>query len=1114
MTVFRANTDLANQVFSPTRVWAGTDQTTFNFNDPVQIGDGFTVSGEDITLVTPQIGVSDGSAGAPGPFTIPTRGLNEIFTGTLDLRNSTIDMYNRAITIVSATRSATQLVVTFTDEGFATALAGVGATVREIIFQRSSLPTDITFRVNSTATITAVQDGSTVTLTLTGNTETAALGTFPQFVSRINTANTIGGPTSPLRAAASAAGALGGSNGTSLLFDDVRFSYVGNVYNFIGNFHARTAGAPLYTWNNVQFEGDIDDGNGISFLSMFSGSVDNASTFNNVSFWNRINLGAGGIKGGTWQTTSNNVYNNTLLGPFGNQLNDVAISRMLFRFANQGRTDRGITNHAGLATNFDFRSVGQVTGSTVANASTLNWFIDVDTGARIYFINWLPGRPQSSNNFTFSNIFNASSGNTRGGMAHVCVGTNPNFNNPGVTDTNHILTFTEAQINRSPTSATDSTNVRGVFQQAGAWDVNTLPTYRTSRVLSQPAGGLIFEVQHADFTNRNTAAGSNPLTNSDPIRFLESPEFRKYSWSQQPDNTSWGRLITVTAPPDNATDSIVAAAREQGYDIFNGTTWETSTNYIDPTDQYVELLGADYATPILAAAQFANTGRVNQGTHIPVAIKSDMYAAINETSVNANNDVFALPYGFNGQVVETSVRTVLDGSITDIAINSTGNTVNNVFLPVPAAGITPDSLVVGLNVTGTGGLELQNNALSLASTAAQAFTYEADTISFATTSRPGTYTARALTNGFRGMPTTITSNMNLNGRLTFSNVPAQGHTRTTQTFEIATDTSNLRIENVGSNTVTVVGKQQADFLEVRNTGSGSFIFQGVVPVTLPQAGRYFVGRRRAGVYTAISTSVQTNTAGQVIELSGADFESTDQVAFYYKPDDTSNAEGNFYYSLSEVRFLFSAGAQTLAAERISPQLLLGVTGSFTPGNLNFPTTNYNSFDGMPNGGVAYEINVSEDLDLAATKRFFLFIANQNSYLNVVRINGYGGDSIAFSTNGISVHARAISIGHPAGVPQYELTGVGVDETPGTTVNAATDSASQDTYVIRRQGGIVDFINQVVPSGITTFEVINAVQSAQIFQDIGSDLNSMRTNRLLGIRPQTPTSGGDFTPDRS
>ena len=157
MTIFNANTDLATQVFSPTRVWAGTDQTTFNFQDPVQIIDGFTVRGEDITLVTPQIGVHAGEAGGPG---------NIVYTGTLNLRNSTIDMYNDSITIISATRSATQLNITFSDEGFATALAGIGTAVREIIFQRSALPTDVAFRVNSTATITAVQSGSTVTCLL------------------------------------------------------------------------------------------------------------------------------------------------------------------------------------------------------------------------------------------------------------------------------------------------------------------------------------------------------------------------------------------------------------------------------------------------------------------------------------------------------------------------------------------------------------------------------------------------------------------------------------------------------------------------------------------------------------------------------------------------------------------------------------------------------------------------------------------------------------------------------------------------------------------------------------------------------------------------------------
>ena len=1111
MTIFRANTDLANQVFSPTRVWAGTDQTTFNFDDPVQVAEGFIVNGEDITLVTPQIGIHDGAAGSSTIFTGPNRGPDEIFTGTLNLRNSTIDMHNSTITIVSATRSTTELTITFSSARAATSLAGVGAAVREVIFQSGPANADVLFRINSTATITAVQNGNSVTLTLTGNTETAALGVFPQFIRQIDTANTIGGNRTILYNALNPNSALGGSNGTSLLFDDVRLSYVGNVYNFIGNFHGRTAGVPLYTWNNVQLEGDIDDGNAVSFLSIFSGAVDNASTFDNVSFWNNVNLGVGGIKGGTWQTTSNSIYNNTLLGPFGNQLNDVTLSRMLFRFANQGRTDRGITNHGGLATNFDFRAVGQVTGSTVANANTLNWFIDVDTGARMYFINWLPGRPQSSANFTFSSIFNGTGTNDRGGMAHVCVGTNPNFNNPGVTDTNHIVTFTEAQINRSPTSATDSTNVRGVFQQTGAWNITTLPNYRTSRVLSQPSGGLIFEVQNADFTNRGTAAGSNPLTFSDPIRFLESPEFRKYSWSQQPDNTSWGRLITVSAPPDNATDSIVAAARAQGYDIFNGTTWETSTNYIDPTDLYIELLGADFATPTLAATQFANRGSVNAGARIPVAIKSDMYTAINETSVNANNDVFALPYSFNGQIVETSVRTTLDGVATDVTVNTTGNTVNNIQLPVPATGIEPDSLITGLNVTGTGGLELQSSAVSTPTATAQTFTYEADTISFASASRPGIYTARASTNGFRGVPTTVTSNMNLNGTMTFSNVPAQGHTRTTQTFDRATDTSQLRLENVGSNAVTVVGKSRDDFLAVDNTGSGTILFQGVLPITITAPGHYFFGRIRGVTYTPISSSVVRGTANQVIELSGVDYEATDTVVFYYKPDDTVNLSE--VYELSRTTFPFDGQARTITPSRLSSQLLLGVQSAFTPtGSPTF--TNYNSASGVtPNVGLTITVDTGGDLNLQGTKALFIWITEQVEYLEIIRLNGYNATAINIGTRGIGVDAGAISLARPAGIGQRQVVGLATTAT-GTTLNAADDAASPTTYLIATTGGNVDFINQNVADGITTAEVLAAVEDAAVFRNISSDVASMRTNRLLGIRPQTPTSGNDFTPNRS
>ena len=142
MALYRANTDLATQVFSPSRVWAGTDQFTFNNNDPIEIGEGFTVSGEDITLVTPRIGVNSGSAGTSTIFTGPTQGPDEIFTGTLNLRNSTIDMYNNAITIISATRSATQLVVTFSNEAAATSLAGIAANVRDCLLYTSPSPRD------------------------------------------------------------------------------------------------------------------------------------------------------------------------------------------------------------------------------------------------------------------------------------------------------------------------------------------------------------------------------------------------------------------------------------------------------------------------------------------------------------------------------------------------------------------------------------------------------------------------------------------------------------------------------------------------------------------------------------------------------------------------------------------------------------------------------------------------------------------------------------------------------------------------------------------------------------------------------------------------------------
>ena len=70
--------------------------------------------------------------------------------------------------------------------------------------------------------------------------------------------------------------------------------------------------------------------------------------------------------------------------------------------------------------------------------------------------------------------------------------------------------------------------------------------------------------------------------------------------------------------------------------------------------------------------------------------------------------------------------------------------------------------------------------------------------------------------------------------------------------------------------------------------------------------------------------------------------------------------------------------------------------------------------------------------------------------------------------------------------------------------------TQDDYVIPLVSGVRAFLNNIVPDGITTSEVAAAVQTAPVFQNIDTNVTALRTNRLLGIRPQGPSSGGDFS----
>ena len=390
----------------------------------------------------------------------------------------------------------------------------------------------------------------------------------------------------------------------------------------------------------------------------------------------------------------------------------------------------------------------------------------------------------------------------------------------------------------------------------------------------------------------------------------------------------------------------------------------------------------------------------------------------------------------------------------------------------------------------------------------QAFTYEANVIDFDNVARLGTFTARALTESFSNFPATIPANMTLNGRMSFG-TGGQGRrsSLTTITFDRATDVSGITLENFGTGNVVVVGKAADDFLGINRPGTGTFTFQGVQPVTLPRAGRYFIGRTRSGTYTPISTRIERNTANQVVEVSGADFESTDMVHFYYKPDDGITTNNEERYDLTRTDFTFSTSARTISATLISPQLIDGVTGVFSP--VADTISNYSSSAGVADYGIDIEVDLGGNLTLPETKRFFIWVQNLNDYLQVVRQQGWPANTINFTTRSTSVDQNVISLSRPTGVAQRRITGL-VSPTLGTTIEAASDTAQQDSFLIALTGTNVDFINTPVQQGVTTPEIISAVQASPIFTDLERDVRAMRTNRLLGIRPQGINTGGDFT----
>ena len=256
-------------------------------------------------------------------------------------------------------------------------------------------------------------------------------------------------------------------------------------------------------------------------------------------------------------------------------------------------------------------------------------------------------------------------------------------------DTEHLYTFTEAEVNA------------GVYDLHPTWLPNTAPTrirnqYHQHRVLADGVQrALMFTNQHVNYIGNAVGTGSSPvLTNfSTAINILEAPTYRKYSWHQQPDNTTWGRQITVAVPADNADDTAVQTARDGGYDLFTGDGFSTETSIEDPMDTIVE--ATNFNNAAAALAHYALNG-TRTGSDLHIGSKALTYTGLDDTGViNALNDRVLLLHDFTGSRIDFTGSLTFDGVNAQPSGIITSRTGTHTF-GIGTAGILPDSFITGV----------------------------------------------------------------------------------------------------------------------------------------------------------------------------------------------------------------------------------------------------------------------------------------------------------------------------------------------------------------------------------------------------------------------------------
>ncbi len=408
-------------------------------------------------------------------------------------------------------------------------------------------------------------------------------------------------------------------------------------YRAVGNWAGTNRS---FIFNNVNWATDIDEDLALANIHFFFSAA--TGTFNNVSYWNNIDLGlgaAGSVPG--LPGTSNHA--NTVFGPFGIRLNgptvpDTATHSCLFRMANQGRGGVNVasTDSQSWCYNFDMRAWGQL------DQSTRNFYIDHDSGGSMLLLNPLWGRPQNFVSFQFVNIFGTLTNRTRQAVVTnpVCTDSDVRYALPGGTTANSRA----AVAFLVPTTfANDSALAHGFFTG-------------NSQIIDGPPNGFGFIVQDVSLDGQNNSY-ANAVTNGTDITSLPTDlSFRQYSWLQTPTNVLFGRTLTVAVAPDNATEQEIATARAGGFNtlVEGGFSdeWVVNTD-LDLITNQTEIDSITKANTVL------NTlGGVDTGSYLVAGAKFRSYSDITNANIAAANTKIDLDY------TVTASEVAFDGDLT------------------------------------------------------------------------------------------------------------------------------------------------------------------------------------------------------------------------------------------------------------------------------------------------------------------------------------------------------------------------------------------------------------------------------------------------------------------